>query len=131
MAGWIWLRYIDDFPLHGWSSKIPRFANLRMNPGSPAEKRFWIISVFLLLLLPLYIQGHFLKTFHQGGRFYVYPEDFGYTAAELEKSGVCLHGRGSVKCEHSDAGRYSLVTPRPPAEGRYWDNGYHYGDQTW
>lgn len=131
LIGWIWLRYVDDFPLRGWSSRIPRFASLRMNPGSPAEKRFWIASVFLFVLIPLYVQGHFLKTFHEGGRFYIYPEDFGFTDKELEQNGICLRGRGSVKCEHPDAGRYSTVTPRPPAEGRYWDNGYHYGDETW
>lgn len=131
LIGWIWLRYVDDFPLHGWTSRIPRFANLRMNPGSPAEKCFWIASVFFFLLLPLYIQGHFLKTFHTGGRVYIYPSDFGFTDMELEKHGVCLRGRGSIKCEHPDAGRYSTVTPWPPAKGRYWDNGYHYGDQAW
>jgi hypothetical protein len=127
VIGWLWYLYVNDFKLHNWSARIPKFANIQIDPNSAAEKTVWMASVVLLMLLPLYAQGHFLDVFHTQGRVFIYPDKFGFTVEELQTRGRCL-ARTVPLCEPPEAGRYSTVTPKPPSGGAYWDNAYHYGD---
>ena len=127
VIGWLWYLYVNDFKLHNWSARIPKFASIQTDPNSAAEKTVWIAGVVFLMLLPLYAQGHFLDVFHTQGRVFIYPDKFGFTVEELQARGRCL-GRTVPLCEHPEARRYSTVTPKPPSGGAYWDNAYHYGD---
>jgi hypothetical protein len=123
LMGWLWYLHARNYRLHQWSARIPRFAGIDFGPDSSASRVLSIVSIVLFILIPLYTQGHFIRTFHTQGHVYIYSDDFGYSPPEVFG---CL-GRMGL-CQHKDAGRYSTVTAKPPAVGGYWNNAYHYGD---
>lgn len=142
VVGWLWYLYARDFTLHDWSSRIPRYANVQMDPASSAQKVQAIVSLVFLILVPIYLQGHFIKTFLEKGSVYIYAKRFGFES-QLNRGpdGITLRvgdvayrcfDRSNILCEHPDAGRFSTVTPQSPAPDSwwetFWDNAYHYGD---
>lgn len=136
----MWFRYALDFRLHGWSSRIPRFANFRADENSRPEKVLWFLTVFFVFLLPLYAQGHFIRTIYNQGYVLIYPEFFGYTDSDLTAQ-ICPNGddrphcicrtdRRNHLCQHPSAGLYTFVPPKIPEKGGYWNNYYHYADES-
>jgi hypothetical protein len=121
MMGWIWYIYSKEF------DKIPLFANIKIKSGSLAEKILSIFTIVIIIILPVYLQSHFIVEFNTRGHVYIYPMQFGYTPEELDKNGGGCIYRNIPLCVHPQAGRYSLVPPRAPATGGYWDNAYQYG----
>jgi len=125
VVGCLWYIHAKDFRLNGWSSRVPRFLNIDTERGSFAEKAAALLTIAFVMLVPLYIEGHFVRAFHTRGNVYIYPDQFGYSARELTG---CIP-RVTPLCLHPDAGRYSTVEPRPPTPGGFWDNAYHYGGE--
>jgi Trypsin-like peptidase domain len=126
VLGWIWMLYSNDYCLHNWPFKIPGFGALMADPNSIVARFFSVICVLLFIAFPTYIQGHFVYEFHTRGNVYIYPDQFGYTAADLGANGGCLQ-RTTPLCKHPNAGLYSVVSPTKGSKGGYFDNAYHYG----
>lgn len=143
VVAWFWYLFARDFKLHDWPARLPNFANMRTDPNSRSQKAVWCISLLFLVLVPTYLQGHFLRTFQEDGTVYIYAKRFGLEG-QLDRrpdGSIFLNvaggsyrcfDRSNILCEHPDAGRYSTVSPKPPASNStwqtYWDNAYHYGD---
>ncbi|MER8512120.1 serine protease [Mesorhizobium sp. M1060] len=136
-VGLMWRRYSKEFSLRPWSTRIPRFGGFKAEAGSASEKLFWAASVFFLILLPLYAQGHFIRTFHNQGDVLIYSSAFGLRDEDIEAmecpagSGhhcQCWKSRSNHLCQHPEAGRYSMVKPASPDKGGFWSNYYHYGE---
>jgi hypothetical protein len=123
LLGGLWYLHTRSQLRHDWSARVPRFAGIDLGPDVGANRTLSTLSLVLFVLVPLYAQGHFLRTFLTQGHVYIYSDDFGYTPSELPG---CL-GRHGL-CQHLEAGRFSTVHPRPPAQGGYWNNAYQYGD---
>jgi len=136
----MWFRYALDFRLHGWSSRIPRFANFHADDNSRSEKVLWFLTVFFIYLLPLYAQGHFLKTIHREGYAMIYPEYFGYKDGDLTSqicpkgdnrpNCICWTDRSNHLCQYPHANLYTFAAPKVPEKGGYWDNYYHFSDES-
>jgi hypothetical protein len=128
------LRFASSYQEHPWWMRLPRFGRLQAPPKPTTSRVATILTLVLLVGMPLYIQGHFLKAFHTNGAVYIYPKDFGFSSIELEADGFRCFENGMTLCEvprsppHCEAGRYSLVKPKPGSDGRYLDNAYHYGN---
>jgi len=124
------LRFAAGYREHPYWMRLPQFGRFR-TPAKPTKSRlatFLTLAVFVVV--PLYIQGHFLHAFHANGAVYIYPEPFGFSSGELESTGHRCFMNGAHLCEQSAAGRYSVVTPKPGSDGGYIDNAYHYGDRS-
>lgn len=119
----LWFVHAEDFKLHDWASRVPRFLAIPIERGSLAAKISAVLTLLFLVLVPLVIEAHFVDVLNNRGKVYIYPKQFGFTAAELKN---CIP-RETPLCPHADAGLYSTVKPRPPASGGFWDNAYHYG----
>lgn len=121
--------HAKSFRLHNWWQRVPPFrgrgpaASVRNMPISAA------VSLFFFVILPLYMQGHFICQFHDGeGAVAIYPGDFGFTAEELQAANQTCSVESMRVCTHPQAGPYRLVEPVRGAAGNYWDNAYHYGN---
>jgi hypothetical protein len=123
LVGCFWFMYARDFRLHGWSSRAPRFLAIPFERESLAAKISVALTLLLFVVSLFWIEGHFTRVFYDRGKVYFYPEQFGYNPKDLNG---CIT-RDTPLCPLPVDGRFSLVTPRPPATGGYWDNAYHYG----
>ncbi len=124
------LRFAAGYREHPYWTRLPQFGRFQ-TPAKPTRSRlvtFLTLAVFVVM--PLYIQGHFLRTFQKNGAVYIYPEAFGFSSTELEAKGYRCFKAGMHLCEHPEAGPYSLVTSTPGSDGSYIDNAYHYGNLT-
>ena len=92
-VGLMWWRYAKEFSLRPWSTRIPSFGGFKAEAGSAAEKLFWAASVFFLILLPLYAQGHFIRTFRNEGDVLIYSSAFGFLEEDIEAM-ECPAGSG-------------------------------------
>lgn len=122
------LRFSRGYREHPYWMRLPQFGRFRA-PARPTRSRlatFLTLAVFVVV--PLYIQGHFLRGFHNKGAVYIYPGPFGTSSTELKAMGSPCFEPSVHYCEHPEAGRYSVVTPKPGSPGGYIDNAYHYGD---
>jgi hypothetical protein len=126
LIGWMWKLWANDFKLHSWAQRIPRFAGTQLAANEEARRILGVVSILCFVLLPMYAQGHFIRKFHKQGHIYIYVKEFGFTREQLHSGArPCI---GTRLCQHPDAGRYSTVAPIAPAEGGYWNDRYHYGD---
>lgn len=122
------LRFTEGYREHPWWMRMPQFGRFRI-PARPTASRWGaVLALVMFVVVPLYMQGHFMLAFRDDGTVYIYPDDFGYNAGELRASGQHCFNPSLERCEHPQAGRLSLVKPRPGAKGGYWENAYHYGD---
>lgn len=122
------LRFAAGYRQHPYWMRLPRFGRFRTPPKPTRSRLATILTLVLFVGMPLYIQGHFLRSFHANGAVYIYPKDFGFSSTELEAKGYRCFTSGMSLCEHCEAGLYSRVTPKPGSDGGYIDNAYHYGN---
>ncbi|MUT27352.1 MULTISPECIES: trypsin-like peptidase domain-containing protein [Mesorhizobium] len=121
------IRFSSGYSEHPWWMRLPRFGRFARPAQPTASRTAALLTLALLVIAPLYVQGHFLHMFHTRGDIYIYPGQFGYTADELEKEGQRCYRSSVHYCTHPDAGPFSVVTPKPGAQGGYINNAYHYG----
>ncbi|MCX5512988.1 trypsin-like peptidase domain-containing protein [Kaistia algarum] len=133
------IRFARAFRLHDWWMRLPRFGHMTM-PDRPTRSRLAAaLTLFLLVVFPLYCQFHFMNAVYRQAKIYIYTGDsFGYTTGELLAMGQSCDVRTIHLCTHPDAGLFSLVSPKPlpptepglPEQRRplaYFDNTYHIG----
>jgi len=112
--------------LHPWWQRVPSFGALGRLPTGCSSRRTAALTLLLLVLLPIFVQGHFMKTFGKEGEVYFYKSDFpnvqsSPTECTTTRSGtmpVCLH----------KGGRMRLATNQQGGLGPIFDNKYHYGN---
>ena len=128
------MRFARAFRHHPWWMRLPQYGHLSDPPRPAGSPTAAVLTLFLFVAVPLYLQGHFLDTVRTRGKIYIYTGDsFGYSEEELVAAGQRC-GRDTVRlCTHPDAGLFSLVPAKPTAEGTprpraYFDNAYHIGD---
>lgn len=123
------LRFAAGYREHPYWMRLPRYA-LFQRPARPTGSRTAaILTLIVFVLVPLYVQGHFIRMFHTRGEVYIYPETFGFSSQELEGQSERCHKPAMHYCTHPQAGLFSRVTPKPGVSGSFLDNAYHYGDR--
>lgn len=123
------LRFASSYSEHPWWMRLPRFGWFAQVPRPAASRMAAALTLAFFVAAPLYIQAHFVHMFNKKGDVYIYPEPFGYSSEELEKTGNRCYCPSVHYCTHRDARFFSLVTPKPGYPGGYIDNAYHYGDR--
>ena len=124
------LRFSAGYSEHPYWMRLPSFGRFRRPPLPTASRLATFLTLALFVIVPLYVQAHFLNGFHFRGHVYIYPSSFGFTSDELVKQGFQCHTPSVHYCRHPDVGVFSIVSPKDDLSGGYLDNAYHYGDRS-
>jgi hypothetical protein len=126
---WMLLSFARAYREHPWWMRVPQFGFLGA-PARPSSSRFAAIAtVVVLVAMPLYMNGHFLRRLHSDEmKVYIDTNVHGYDPAKLMAAGeTCGKGDAAGYCTHQGAGLYHLVPPGAPGKGGYFDNAYQIG----
>jgi hypothetical protein len=123
------LRFSAGYSEHPWWKRLPQFGRFDFPARPTASRTAAILTLAFFVFVPLYIQGHFLRSLHGKGEVYIYPEQFGFSADELEAQGQHCYRPSVHYCTHREAGPFSIVTPKSGYAGGYFENAYQYGDR--
>lgn len=123
------MAFARAFRLHDWVSRIPSFGAFGRRPAPSTSWRAALLSLVAFVVLPLVVQIHFIRQFHEKGYVYIYPSSFGYDSSDPVFDGQHCSKESIHLCTKADAGRYSLAQPKQVGQASYWDNAYHYGQR--
>jgi hypothetical protein len=117
------IRFVRGFAQHPWWMRLPRYGQIAANNRTTTSRISAGLTIFLLLIFPLWAQGHFIDELF-GPRIFIETKAFGYDSKLLKEHGEDCYGD---RCTFRGAKVFDLV---PAAEGHrapYWNNAYHYG----
>lgn len=126
---WYLLSFAKAYREHPWWMRVPQFGFLG-TPPRPSSSRFVAVATLILLVaMPLYLNGHFLRRLHSNEmKVYIEARAQGYEPEQLMAAGEsCGKDRAAGYCTHPKAGLYSLVPPGAPGKGGYIENYYQIG----
>ncbi len=118
--------YARDFPHSHWSRRVPPMPYLRVEQAPGPRYVMALLVAVLFVGLPLWNQGHLVKTFLKNGEVYAHVRTFGPEAWGTIDPKTCI--RNQSFCPHP-GGRWRLMSPAPGYEGGYFDDAYRYGQQ--
>jgi hypothetical protein len=118
------IRFVRGYAQHPWRMRLPRYGHLADNNRTTTSRISAGLTIFLLVLFPLWAQGHFIDELF-GSRIFIETKAFGYDSEVLKEQGENCYGE---RCTFKGAKVFDFV---PPAKGHrapyWWDNSYHYG----
>jgi hypothetical protein len=126
---WMMLSFARAYSQHPWWTRAPQFGFLG-SPARPSSSKFAaVVTLVLLVAMPLYMNGHFLRRLHSGEtKVYIDTEVHGYDPTVLMAAGeTCGKDRAAGYCTNPRAGLYHVVPPGAPGKGGYFDNAYQIG----
>jgi hypothetical protein len=124
------LRFAAGYSEHPYWMRLPSFGRFRRPPRPTASRLATFLTLALFVVVPLYVQAHFLRGFHSRGHVYIYPGSFGFASKDLEDRGYVCHKSRVDYCRHPDLSIYSIVAPNYGSEAGYLNNAYQYGDRS-
>ena len=126
---WKMLTFAIAFREHPWWMRVPQFGFFGSPPRPSASRTAAAATLVVLVAMPLYMGGHFLRRLHGNEmKVYIDAKAQGYAPERLVAAGEsCGTERREGYCTHERAGLYSLVPPGAPGKGGYFDSYYLIG----